>query len=683
MPNEYEQPVEPMSRTEDLLRTGTEEPVIAMSEIEKILRGEHIDRPHSRVADLLLQYNPSDILIEKRIEENGTYYATADAADGYYKVVVDTPVIPPTVLEHLVETISTNGSHTFTPETGVDGFSDASITVDVAPNVGSKSITQNGNYAASSDNLDGYSNVNVNIAPNVGSKNITENGTYNASSDNLDGYSKAIVNVPPEPITESRTVENLPQPIASFNNGAEAPITSLKVAIEPQQDLHGYDSPWVGGAGANKWDEEWKIGDIDGNTGEVKTGQYLITKNLIQIEPSTAYYFYIPSLIYIFKYDENQNLLGFEAVDSSKAVTIPSDTHYIMFRNDVRNASQTYGNNIAINYPATVTTYSPYSNECPISGWDEVDIVNNSGNWWDEEYQIYGSGATARIGNKNPIPCKPNTTYYITKPPSNGWRFYDKDMNVLSTWYNQTYTTQSNCYYMSFQLHENYGTTYNNDVCISTISVDYYTPYTGTTYTIDLDGTRYGGEVDVVNNNLDVTNEIANLGDLTWTYVTDDPVTQVPYFVANIADRKPSINMMCTSYATINGGRNELRDMSVASYNLSNNSNICIADSTYNDATVFKTHLQNDNVTLVYELATPITIQLTPTQVKSLKGANNVYANTGNINDLDYIYVNDDVGTLINKSITANGLYCAVIDDNADGYLNIDVNLPDGTNTEY
>lgn len=181
MSNEYEQPVEPMSRTEDLLRTGTEEPVIAMSEIEKILRGEHIDRPHSRVADLLLQYNPSDILIEKRIEENGTYYATADAADGYYKVVVDTPVIPPTVLEHLVETVSTNGTHTFTPGTGVDGFSDASITVNVTANVNEHGFPTNGIFNSSVYGLDGFSKAIVTMqtaAVRSATLNATQNGTY-------------------------------------------------------------------------------------------------------------------------------------------------------------------------------------------------------------------------------------------------------------------------------------------------------------------------------------------------------------------------------------------------------------------------------------------------------------------------------------------------------------------------
>lgn len=147
MSNEFEQPVEPMSRTEDLLRTGTEEPVIAMSEIEKILRGEHIDRPHSRVADLLLKYNPSDILIEKGITENGTYYATADAADGY-----------------------------------------SSVTVDVQPHVNTRTIKNNGKFISSVDMYDGYDSIIVDVdngAPNYQQLTVTQNGVYTPPSSSI------------------------------------------------------------------------------------------------------------------------------------------------------------------------------------------------------------------------------------------------------------------------------------------------------------------------------------------------------------------------------------------------------------------------------------------------------------------------------------------------------------------
>ena len=42
--------------------------------------------------------------------------------------------------------------------------------------------------------------------------------------------------------------------ICSFSDGADdVPMDSLKVKIEPVQDLHGYDSPWPAGGGKNKF----------------------------------------------------------------------------------------------------------------------------------------------------------------------------------------------------------------------------------------------------------------------------------------------------------------------------------------------------------------------------------------------------------------------------------------------
>ena len=72
------------------------------------------------------------------------------------------------------------------------------VPLEVDKNLSTKTITQNGTYAASSDSVDGYSEVTVNVPaaqPNLGTKTITTNGTYAASSDSLDGYSSVTVNV--------------------------------------------------------------------------------------------------------------------------------------------------------------------------------------------------------------------------------------------------------------------------------------------------------------------------------------------------------------------------------------------------------------------------------------------------------------------------------------------------------
>lgn len=56
---------------------------------------------------------------------------------------------------------------------------------------GTKNITTNGTHDVTQ-----YASAAVNVAPNVSSKTITANGTYAASSDNVDGFSQVTVNVP-------------------------------------------------------------------------------------------------------------------------------------------------------------------------------------------------------------------------------------------------------------------------------------------------------------------------------------------------------------------------------------------------------------------------------------------------------------------------------------------------------
>ena len=73
---------------------------------------------------------------------------------------------------------------------GKDGPMVSSAHKDFTP-TGSINIADNGTY----DVTEKASAV-VNVSPDLGTKSITANGTYNASSDNLDGYSQVTVNVP-------------------------------------------------------------------------------------------------------------------------------------------------------------------------------------------------------------------------------------------------------------------------------------------------------------------------------------------------------------------------------------------------------------------------------------------------------------------------------------------------------
>ena len=62
-----------------------------------------------------------------------------------------------------------------------------------------------------------------------------------------------------------------------------------------------------------------------------------------------------------------------------------------------------------------------------------------------------------------------------------------------------------------------------------------------------------------------------------------------------------------------------------------------ITDTSLTTVTAINTYLTNNPIDIVYELETPITYQLTPTQIRSLHGTNNIWVDTGDILDCKYI----------------------------------------------
>ena len=77
-----------------------------------------------------------------------------------------------------------------------------------------------------------------------------------------------------------------------FSDGADAPLVKCVTQITGSQDLHGYDKPWVGGAGKNKFPDDisFKNGyylDNDGN--EQSFASYRYTIDYIPVSSSTTY----------------------------------------------------------------------------------------------------------------------------------------------------------------------------------------------------------------------------------------------------------------------------------------------------------------------------------------------------------------------------------------------------------
>ena len=128
-------------------------------------------------------------IVGKSVTSNGTYTAANDGFYGYSSVDVN---VQPSLQD---KTATSNGS--VTADTGYDGL--GTVTVNVQPTLQNKTVTSNGTVTADSG-YDGLGTVTVNVSgggsATLGTKSITANGTYNASSDSLDGYSSVTVNVP-------------------------------------------------------------------------------------------------------------------------------------------------------------------------------------------------------------------------------------------------------------------------------------------------------------------------------------------------------------------------------------------------------------------------------------------------------------------------------------------------------
>lgn len=106
----------------------------------------------------------------------------------------------------VIDELSVTRNGTYTPGSGVDGFSPVIVDVPQQGVIESKTITENGTYTAGGG-VDGFSPVVVNVEPNIESKTITENGTYTPGS-GVDGFSPVIVDVPEAVLTSINIMTN-------------------------------------------------------------------------------------------------------------------------------------------------------------------------------------------------------------------------------------------------------------------------------------------------------------------------------------------------------------------------------------------------------------------------------------------------------------------------------------------
>ena len=510
------------------------------------------------------------------------------------------------------------------------------------------------------------------------------------------GYTTANGGEEPAPPPIEKTVTGNP---IHITDALAKPVQALSVALEPIQDLHGYDNPWPAGGGKQIYNSATFSTVTSGTITCTNNGDGSFTFNAEEADTVNRFFD-------IFNNQFSESVGGNPLPSAEYRLTgTPSggsSSNYTMYTrpsygNDTGNGvtftNSVIGGSILIKAgyrPQNLVfrpmirlasvgddTWQPYSNICPISGHTDADVVRTGKNLvngtdfttfasWKDDLVSYGDYPTSSSNRAFKLPIAAGQTYtlffgmtsgsfgkYVYLCSADGTNSYRNFAFSTGTLSNNTYTftAESGKFYYIRSGSMTNETSFNTQIALighcqlelGSPATD-YEPYVGTTYPIPLGTTVYGGTLDVVNGTLTIEWAIEDMGTLSWTYVTNDGTPF--YYRASVADRAiGSFNMQSSVFqvSTASGTRN-LPDCGIVGS--SSSVNVFVRWDAYTDATDFTNAVTGQ--TLCYELATPQTIQLTPQQVELLQGENNiwsdgtmtlVYLADGNASDIEALNI--------------------------------------------
>lgn len=334
--------------------------------------------------------------------------------------------------------------------------------------------------------------------------------------------------------------------IAHFEDGSDSDAVDVVAHIEPVQDLHGYDNPWPAGGGKNLFNPESTSNEWVSVGNEITTvlGAKSVRSNALAGDIFTISNANASSginILLLSYLDSSGNILSRNIVNNGQkylTVTAPADTSQVLASFYTWSAVSE-----AQLEKSSLTTYTPYSNICPISGFTGMNISASDEDMTDP------------------------TVYPITFPTEAGTvygGYVDPVKGKLVVEYVKKVWTGS----------DGESWTYNADYMYTEIS--------------DM---------------------------LAGSYYSDDMV------ICNLFKKQPN-----NAQFGIRVGAN------------SNAVFFTKVPETLGIASVsdWKTWLSSNNVELTYKLATPITYDLTPTQIALLYGVNNIWNDTNGDTDVGY-----------------------------------------------
>lgn len=458
--------------------------------------------------------------------------------------------------------------------------------------------------------------------------------------------------------------------IVSIMSDAARPVKELLVGIAPVQDLHGQDAPYPPGGGKNLLNNTAETTTHNGVTFTVNADGTVYTSGtasgtavlkIWQTFSESTSDVIINGCPAGGNYNTGYSIIAAEAsgvpvsegIDTGNGMTIAAANVSRIAQVQIIARTGTNMNGLVFKpmirlASVTDSTFAPYSNICPITGWTGVNVERTGVNVWDEEWESgrYNDTTGAKEANggfirsKNFIQCKGDTQYYFKNTnDANSYQvlFYDESKAFLSkagsATASRTITTPEDCEYMTFWV---YRTTYNNDISINYPSTaTAYEPYRGEEHSISWEseaGTVYGGTLNVTTGELVVDRAMVDLGDLTWNaqgsigrFYSQSLRTDIKKGSAS----EGYDNAISSAFAAANVA--SMAGLPDGGLSVDSNGNMQLYCSAYAGQSGADFRTAMSGVQLCYELATPATYQLTPEEVTLLLGQNNIWADSGEV----------------------------------------------------
>ena len=212
--------------------------------------------------------------------------------------------------------------------------------------------------------------------------------------------------------------------------------------------------------GFNQWDEEWRSCDINAETGEIISGDYVVAKNFISVLPNTDYYICVKSYagtgnVYLYQYSADLTYLGisgYKKIPGNTVFKTDNKASYILFLLGSFYGT-TYKNDVCLNISNTSKngTYEPYTTSTlslPISTLFPTGI-KEAGSLYDEASETEASTRveTVDLGTLNWLKATNQTgniTEVYTDEIASLVKHYSNDITastyLISSKYSNEYT---------------------------------------------------------------------------------------------------------------------------------------------------------------------------------------------------------------------------------------------------